>query len=325
MRDESATRGEIDRFVAARLDATNLTPSAAAPPRTLLRRVYFDLIGLPPTNVELDEFAADPTEARYEAAVDRLLASPRFGERWARHWLDIARYADTKGYLFEEDRNYATAYKYRDWVIESFNCDRPFDQLRRGAACGRSVERSELCAGVGFSDAGAALPQQPGRHHQRSDRCGHAGADGADGRLRSLSRSQVRSDQRGRLLFDVRRVRELEEKPREDAPPSLIGCGDAVRALRIFCVAMPAAAARGVRGVSSRSWRRRGSRSRSRMAAAGWNWRSDRQSRQSAHGAGVGESRLGTFVRPRAGDDAERFWRPRRSADSSGAARLARL
>ena len=93
----------------ARLEAAGLEPSPAAEPRTLLRRLSYVLTGLPPSAEELDAFAADPSDARYEQAVDRLLASPRFGERWARHWLDVARYADTKGYVFEEDRNYTHA------------------------------------------------------------------------------------------------------------------------------------------------------------------------------------------------------------------------
>ena len=126
---QAAVRSDIDRFIIARLEAAKLSPSPQAPPRALLRRLYYDLIGLPPTAEELDEFAADPSDARYEATVDRLLASPRFGERWARHWLDVARYADTKGYVFEEDRSYKGAYAYRDWVIASFNADRPFDKF----------------------------------------------------------------------------------------------------------------------------------------------------------------------------------------------------
>ncbi len=125
----AAARGDIDRFVLAKLEAAHLTPSAQAPPRVLLRRLYYDVIGLPPTAEELDEFAADPSDSRFEATVDRLLASPRFGERWGRYWLDVARYSDTKGYVFQEDRNYKGAFAYRDWVINSFNSDRPYDKF----------------------------------------------------------------------------------------------------------------------------------------------------------------------------------------------------
>jgi hypothetical protein len=122
-------RSEIDAFIVARLQAAGLALSPGADARTLLRRLSYDLAGLPPSAEELDAFAADASDDSYIAAVDRLLGSPRFGERWGRYWLDVARYADTKGYVFEEDRNYPTAYKYRDWVIAAFNADKPFDQF----------------------------------------------------------------------------------------------------------------------------------------------------------------------------------------------------
>jgi hypothetical protein len=126
---EAKTQAEIDCFVEARLRVAGLKFSAPADARTLLRRVSYDITGLPPTADELDAFAANFSDAAYEQAVDRLLASPQFGERWGRYWLDVARYADTKGYVFEEDRNYPTAYKYRDWVIAAFNADMPYDEF----------------------------------------------------------------------------------------------------------------------------------------------------------------------------------------------------
>src|SRR5438128_1606410 len=110
----AAARCDVDRFVVARLEAAKLTPSPQAAPRALLRRLYYDLVGLPPTAEQLDEFAANPSDARYEAIVDHLLASPRYGERWGRYWLDVARYADTKGSVFQEDRSYKQAYTYCD-------------------------------------------------------------------------------------------------------------------------------------------------------------------------------------------------------------------
>ncbi|MFZ4506766.1 MAG: PSD1 and planctomycete cytochrome C domain-containing protein [Fimbriimonas sp.] len=119
----------IDSFVLARLEAKKLAPSPAADARALLRRVTYSLTGLPPTAAEVDAFLADKSPTAYEKVVDRLLASPRYGERWARHWLDVARYADTKGYVFEEDRNYYNAYTYRQWVIEALNKDLPYDQF----------------------------------------------------------------------------------------------------------------------------------------------------------------------------------------------------
>ncbi len=122
-------RNPIDAFVLAKLESKKLAPAAEADRRTLLRRLNYDLIGLPPTAQEVAEFQADKSADAYEKVVDRLLASPHYGERWARHWLDVARYADTKGYTFEEDRNYPNAYTYRNWVINALNRDLPYDQF----------------------------------------------------------------------------------------------------------------------------------------------------------------------------------------------------
>src|SRR5262249_18304682 len=115
-----------DRFVLARLEAEGLKPSPQADRATLLRRVSLDLIGLPPTPAEVDVFLADKTPGAYEKVVDRLLQSPHYGERWARRWLDLARYADTNGY--EKDRP-RSIWPWRDWVIHALNRDLPFDQF----------------------------------------------------------------------------------------------------------------------------------------------------------------------------------------------------
>ena len=106
-----------------------LTLAPRADRRTLIRRATFDLIGLPPTPDEVTEFEADPAPDAFERLVDRLLASPKYGERWGRHWLDVARYADTKGYVFFEERTYPWAYTYRDYVVRSLNEDKPYDQF----------------------------------------------------------------------------------------------------------------------------------------------------------------------------------------------------
>src|SRR5690606_18711375 len=97
--------------------------------RTLIRRLSFDLTGLPPTPEQVDEFLADNGPDAYARLVDRLLASPHYGERWGRHWLDVARYADTRGYAFAQERRYPYAYTYRDYVIQSLNDDLPFDRF----------------------------------------------------------------------------------------------------------------------------------------------------------------------------------------------------
>ncbi len=117
---------EIDQFVLSKLKEFDLKPSPEADKETLLRRVSLDLIGLPPTIDELEDFLNDNSPDAYEKVVDRLLASPRFGERWASMWMDLARYADSKGY--EADR-YRNIWQYRDWLIKAFNDDKPFDEF----------------------------------------------------------------------------------------------------------------------------------------------------------------------------------------------------
>ena len=119
----------LDSFVLAKLEANKMKPSPRADKRTLIRRAYFDLTGLPPKPEEVEAFVADKSLDAFAKVVDRLLASPRYGERWGRYWLDVARYADTKGYVFEEERRYPYSYTYRDYVIRAFNEDLPFDQF----------------------------------------------------------------------------------------------------------------------------------------------------------------------------------------------------
>ncbi|MSQ96100.1 MAG: DUF1553 domain-containing protein [Gemmataceae bacterium] len=143
----------IDAFILAKLEAKGLTPNPQADPRTLIRRLYFDLIGLPPTYEQVEDFAKawDAAGAKQgpvlEQAVDRLLASPQYGERWARHWLDVARYSDTKGYVFIEERRYAYAYAYRDYVVKAFNDDLPYDQfLLHQLAADRLVAKGQAPA-----------------------------------------------------------------------------------------------------------------------------------------------------------------------------------
>jgi hypothetical protein len=120
---------ELDKFILLRLQAQAIRPNPRADRRTIIRRLSFDLIGLPPTPEEVASFLADRSPTAVETLVDRLLDSPHFGERWGRYWLDLARYADTKGYVFEEDRRYKYAFLYRDWVIRAFNDDLPFDKF----------------------------------------------------------------------------------------------------------------------------------------------------------------------------------------------------
>ncbi len=131
---ESWVANDIDRFVLARLEAGGMTGSDRADKRTLIRRVYYDVIGLPPTPEQVTAFLADTGPNAFERVVDGLLASPRYGERWGRHWLDVARYSDTKG-QFDRRRGdtpiYPYAWTYRDYVIKAFNDDLPYDQFIR--------------------------------------------------------------------------------------------------------------------------------------------------------------------------------------------------
>ena len=117
----------IDAFVRAKLEAENITPAPQADRRTLVRRAYDDLIGLPPTEEEMEAFLADESPDAWPRLIDRLLEMPQYGERWARYWLDLARYADTSGY--ERDQEKPFAWKYRDWVVKAFNDDMPYDQF----------------------------------------------------------------------------------------------------------------------------------------------------------------------------------------------------
>src|SRR5205807_7224849 len=131
VKDAAWAASPIDRFLLAKLHERGLTPSPPADRRTLLRRAYYNLIGLPPTAEEVDAFLRDASPDAFANVVDRLLASPYYGERWGRHWLDVARYADTKDgvLMFGDDRIRPYAYTYRDYVIKALNADTPFDRF----------------------------------------------------------------------------------------------------------------------------------------------------------------------------------------------------
>ena len=155
----------VDAFVFAALEEVGLTPGPPADPRTLLRRVTFDLTGLPPTPEEIDAFLADGAPDAYERAVDRLLASPRYGERWGRHWLDVARYADTKGNVYGTvEPRFIHSDAYRDWVIGAFNDDLPYDEfliLQIAADRVAGEEDPGALAAMGFLTLGERFLQNP--------------------------------------------------------------------------------------------------------------------------------------------------------------------
>ena len=147
VKNVSTVRNPIDNFVQARLEREGLNPAGEADRRTLLRRLSFDLTGLPPKKEEVDAFVADKSADAYEKQVDRLLASPHYGERMAMDWLDAARYADTHGFHIDSHRD---MWPWRDWVIEAFNTNMPFDKFTilqlAGDCCRTQASKERLRA-----------------------------------------------------------------------------------------------------------------------------------------------------------------------------------
>ncbi len=156
-RDAAWIRTPVDAFVKARLEAKGLAPSPQADRYTLIRRLSYDLTGLPPTPAEVDAFVADPDPNAYAKLVDRLLASDHYGEQCGRHWLDVARYADTRGYVYgREERFLVQSPAYRDWVVKAFNTDLPYDRFLLDQIAADQAEpndRSALAA-MGFLTVG---------------------------------------------------------------------------------------------------------------------------------------------------------------------------
>lgn len=156
--DSTWGNNEIDAFIADRLSRDGLLPQSSASRVTLIRRLSFNLTGLPPTPTEIDAFVNNPSDSAYEALVERLLASPHYGQRWAQHWLDLARFAETDG--FEHDKLRANAWQYRDWVIEALNDDMPYDEFVRQQIAGDEIYPGEESARIatGFCTSGPDMP-----------------------------------------------------------------------------------------------------------------------------------------------------------------------
>ena len=166
VKDANWARTPIDHFILTKLQENNLKPAMQADKRTLIRRAYYDLIGLPPTPEQVDAFLSDNSPDAFARVVDRLLATPQYGERWARHWLDVARYADGSG---QPDRRpvflgygqardgYANTWRYRDWVAQAFNQDMPYDQFVKAQIAADLMpekDRPKLLPGLGFFGIG---------------------------------------------------------------------------------------------------------------------------------------------------------------------------
>ncbi|MCA9117351.1 MAG: DUF1553 domain-containing protein, partial [Planctomycetaceae bacterium] len=181
VQDAAWVRNPVDRFIRAKQESAGVQPNGLADPRTLIRRASFDLVGLPPTPADVEQFVArhaeDP-EAAWTELVDRLLASEHFGERWARHWLDVVRYAESNGYAFDRDR--PNAWHYRDFVIRAFNSDMPWNEFVTLQLAGDLItdvnvqtrEESEAAvnriAATGFIVAGPFTTQQTQKERERS-------------------------------------------------------------------------------------------------------------------------------------------------------------
>src|SRR5262245_1004184 len=154
VKNRSWVRTPIDAFILAKLEEKGLQPSPRADKRTLIRRVTFDLTGAPPTPEEINAFIADRSPQAYERVVKRLLASPRYGERWAQHWLDVVRFGETNG--FELDAEREQAWRYRDYVVKSLNDDKPYDRFITEQIAGDELDPNsfEMRVATGFLRAG---------------------------------------------------------------------------------------------------------------------------------------------------------------------------
>jgi mono/diheme cytochrome c family protein len=164
VKNRAWVRNAIDSFVLAKLEEQQLAPAPPAEKRTLLRRVTFDLTGLPPTPEEMTAFLADDSAGAYELAVDRLLASPHYGERWARNWLDVVRFGESQGFEYDHERPHA--YRYRDWVIAAFNSDLPYDEFIRLQLAGDVLRPSDSQAVVATGYLVAGPWDEAGQNQQ---------------------------------------------------------------------------------------------------------------------------------------------------------------
>ena len=228
VKDGAWPKGRIDRFVLAKLEEKGLEPAPAADRRALIRRLSFDLTGLPPKPEEVEAFAADTSPDAIEKVVDRLLGSEHFGERWARHWLDLVRYAETRGHEFDYD--IPSAWRYRDYVIRAYNADVPYDQFVTEHVAGDllpeprldktgTVNESVIATGFWHFNEWVHSPvdirEDETNRVNNQDRRLRQGLPRPDDRLRPLPRPQVRRRQPEGLLRAGRlhQQRELSQRP----------------------------------------------------------------------------------------------------------------
>ncbi len=227
---------DIDKFLLAKMEAAGIKPAQDADPKTLIRRVYFDVVGLPPTPEQVEEYVNTPTPEKLAEIVDRLLATPQFGERWGRHWLDVVRYGESTG--MERNYTYPHAWRYRDYVIKAINEDKPFDRFLTEQIAGDLLEaktpeeRQELLVATGMLAMGPKSLNERNREQFAMDIVDDQidvttrGFLGLTVVLCPLPRSQIRCHpderilrpgrhlpQHGHLLRNRRRARQPAEWP----------------------------------------------------------------------------------------------------------------
>ena len=216
VKDQAWVKSPVDAFVLARLEQEGLAPNSPADRLTLLRRAYLDLIGLPPMPAEQEAFLADNSPEAFARVVDDLLARPEYGERWGRHWLDVVRYAESNGY--ERDGAKPSAWRYRDYVIDAFNSDKPYDRFIIEQLAGDELPdaNAETCIATTFLRLGPwdDEPADPvvDRYDQLDDILGTTSATFLALTLRCapLPRSQVRIVHAARLYADAGDFRAVE-------------------------------------------------------------------------------------------------------------------
>lgn len=203
--EDAWSKTPVDRFVWQKLRENKLSPAPMADRAVLLRRLYFDLIGLPPTPAEMDAFLADGSETAIEQVVDRLLEDPRYGEHWARFWLDLVRYSESDGWNLDSYR--PAIWKYRDYVVGAFNKDLPYPQFVLDQLAGDEspTDHPDGLIAAGFLRLGVYEYNQRDarameRHHERNDRCRRGCVLGDERFLRSMPSTQIRSHSTKRLF-----------------------------------------------------------------------------------------------------------------------------
>jgi mono/diheme cytochrome c family protein len=172
VKDRARPRSAIDQFILAKLEEKGLTPTAEADKATLIRRAFFDLIGLPPTPGEIESFLKDDRPDAFAALVDRLLASPHYGERWGRYWLDVARYGEDQAHAFQP-RLYPNGFRYRDWLVRALNRDLPYDRFILEQIAGDLLDgpdRTDRLAALGLFACGPVYYGDSKKHDQYADR-----------------------------------------------------------------------------------------------------------------------------------------------------------